>query len=254
MISTDENPNSNDKINTVKMTVVAAIALILACSMVLFFYIIPQAKYDKAMSLYEEGKYDDAEAAFADMDYRDSQTRALEIQLMNYEKGDVFKFGNYDWIVLDKQEKELLVITKDAAFVMEYDFKDANVTWENSRMRPILNFDFYEENFDRTERTLIIERENPNNPNPTYGTWGGAPTSDRIFLLSIDEANMYFEDNDSRVCTYSDDGCWWWLRSSGNQQHYAANVSITGEVVAFGNNVGEIYGAVRPAMRLKIAE
>lgn len=43
-------------------------------------------------------------------------------------------------------------------------------------------------------------------------------------------------------------GCWWWLRSPGNNQNNAANVNSDGGVNENGNNVNNDNNAVRPAL------
>ena len=64
-----------------------------------------------------------------------------------------------------------------------------------------------------------------NADNPRYGKSGGRDTEDRVFLLSLWEAEKYFEDDEDRrtfptvyaiaqdVYVNSDLGTvWWWLR------------------------------------------
>ena len=95
--------------------------------------------------------------------------------------------------------------------------------------------------------------------NLAYNTEPGNATQDKVFLLSISEANKYFTSNNARKCkptayakkqgAYTNDGgwCWWWLRSPGHWQAEAARVSIVGGVNEYGV-VAHIPGAVRPAL------
>lgn len=251
-MSTDDNPNSKSVINSTSLKVISVMALVTAFAVMIIFGLIPKIKYDKACALYAEGKLDEAKTAFESVDYMDSKVLAKKIELSYAEKGEVITFGKYDWLVLEKTDEELLLITNEAIGLMNYDFEYANVTWENSRMRPWLNFDFYEENFSDTERSVIIERENPNPQNPEYSFWSGDSTSDRIYLLSIDEANLYFESKEDRICIYEDQACIWWLRTPGFESHYAAVVSVDGSVLTRGVDVGNNYTAVRPVTRVSI--
>ena len=91
-------------------------------------------------------------------------------------------------------------------------------------------------------------------------------TEDRIFLLSIDEANKYFATDEARMCAptasarakgaYTDDNykvdgagaCCWWLRSPGGVQFFAANVYYDGGVNSFGSSFTYGLVGVRPAM------
>ena len=107
------------------------------------------------------------------------------------------------------------------------------------------------------------------NPNPFYSTSGGEDTTDRIFLLSIEEANNrnYFPNangNDSRkstntayVASYSGmygvgEADSWWLRSPGRYAYYAAYVNFGGDVDDTGDYVDGTACAVRPAFHLDL--
>ena len=100
--------------------------------------------------------------------------------------------------------------------------------------------------------------------NPEYKTHGGNPTQDRVFLLSIAEAETLFRDDASRVGkntayakaqgAYNYPGAGrWWLRSPGDNSHYAACVNADGSVDRIGDNVhGRPDHAVRPAFWLNL--
>ena len=75
-------------------------------------------------------------------------------------------------------------------------------------MRTYLNNEFYH-SFDKTDRKRIIEVINENPDNPWYGTRGGNPTNDRIFLLSIDEVIKYFGDSGQLKTRYMYPNCEW---------------------------------------------
>ena len=99
-------------------------------------------------------------------------------------------------------------------------------------------------------------------------------TEDRVFLLSYAEANKYlgvtYDDSmntKSRVAptayaikhgAYASsnktaDGTatgWWWLRSPGYNQYYAAYVNIGGSLNYY--NVFSVSGCVRPALWINL--
>ena len=76
---------------------------------------------------------------------------------------------------------------------------------------------------------------------------GAAPTTDHVFLLSIQEANSLFDNDQSRA-----NGSWWWLRSPGyNSGFTAAGVNNDGGIYASGSHVKNASGCVRPALYLK---
>ena len=103
--------------------------------------------------------------------------------------------------------------------------------------------------------------KNPDNAN--YGTKGGNDTTDRIFLLSIEETEQYFADDEarkSRPTTYAKNNgadvyegtAWWWLRSPGRSDISAAGVNTGGSLSCIGGSVYFTSGSVRPAFWLNL--
>ena len=102
--------------------------------------------------------------------------------------------------------------------------------------------------------------------NPSFDTPPGNNTTDKVFLLSITEADKYFSSDGEKKCaptsyakaqgadTYSDHSvggkapCKWWLRSLGRGSNYAAFVAGDGSVNDYGDYVIFSDIAVRPAM------
>ena len=192
--------------------------------------------------------------------------------------GDYVKFGTYEqdndftngeekieWLVLDKKDDSLFVVSKYALAANnwngEYDSR-----WENSSIRSWLNKKFYREAFTKSERKKIKKITVKTPDNPEYGTDGGSNTKDRIFLLSIDEANKYFSSDEKRKCIptkyavkcegclVNDDygTCLWWLRSPGYYDDDAARVHGDGSVDDYGNDVYGGNAGVRPALWINL--
>ncbi len=82
-----------------------------------------------------------------------------------------------------------------------------------------------------------------------------------VRTLSITEVNKYFNSDSARQCeatayaeaqgayvSSSNRNCWWWLRSPGGYQTYAAYVRGDGDVREYGEDVSYSYIAVRPAL------
>lgn len=122
--------------------------------------------------------------------------------------GGKIRFGKYDWFVLDKQEDKMLIITEKVIEKRLYHHEEAEITWETCDMRRYLNGEFYN-SFDESERARILEVTNENPDNPWYGTKGGNPTQDKIFLLSIDEVIKYFGDSGQLKTRYMYPNCNW---------------------------------------------
>ena len=96
--------------------------------------------------------------------------------------------------------------------------------------------------------------------NPEYSTTPGNATQDQVFLLSITEANKYFNSDSASQCKPTDyavasgvyvdidnGNCWWGLRSPGIFQSIAACVFSVGGVYERGHDVYYVH-AVRPAL------
>jgi len=110
--------------------------------------------------------------------------------------GGKARFGGYDWYVLEKLEGKILILTEKVIEKRVYHRREGEITWETCDMRKYLNGEFYN-SFGTSDRKRIIEVVNENTHNPWYGTHGGNPTIDKIFLLSIDEVLKYFGDSGS---------------------------------------------------------
>jgi len=122
--------------------------------------------------------------------------------------GGKISFGAYEWYVLDKQDGKLLILTEKVIERRAYHHCECEITWETCDMRKYLNGDFYN-SFDKADRARIIEVTNENPDNPWYGTNGGNPTVDKIFLLSIDEVVKYFGDSGQIKTRYMYPNCDW---------------------------------------------
>ena len=162
----------------------------------------------------------------------------------NVSIGDTVTFGkeNREWIVLDKEDEKALLLTKESVGKRAYHDEWPDITWEDCTLREWLNEEFYNDSFTEAEKNQICETVVKNDDNPEYGTEGGRDTTDKIFLLSIDEAEKYFENDEARAI-----GSWWWLRSPGIYCNKAAEVNSDGLIYQVGSNVYIKY-SVRPAL------
>ena len=191
--------------------------------------------------------------------------------------GDVFTFGRceqdgdltngaeaIEWQVLAVEDGRALVISKYGLDAKPFNERHISVTWETSTLRAWLNGEFYNSAFSNEEQGRIRQVTIKNPDNVTYGTKGGNDTTDRIFLLSIDEAEQYFVNDEAQKCqatTYAKNhGAWavedfegtsfWWLRSPGKRDDMAARVHAAGGIDFYGRGVYVGYTVVRPAFWL----
>lgn len=185
------------------------------------------------------------------------------IDISKFKVGNVVSFGNYKdedvrWQVLDMNGTNALVISDKLLDTIPYHNKNVFITWKTCSLRAWLNDEFYNTVFDDSIRAAIVTTNNNNTP-------GGEDTIDNVFLLSIDEANKYFETDEARgasgteyskskIMYVADDGnSWWWLRSPGSSLRSAAGVDGNGNVDEGGLGVDYYNGAVRPACWVDIS-
>lgn len=251
---------------------------------------IKDEKYNTAIKLYDAGNIIEAyEALTALNGYRDSAEKASSI----YDKyktekikianiGDHIYFGAYEqdnntsngkeeicWIVLAKENNQILVISEKALDCRQYNKTDTSVTWETCFIRSWLNETFLNSAFSTLEQEQIKNTIVSADNNPSYNTSAGNATNDKIYLLSITEVNMYFTNDRAKMCvptTYAKangvrpgsyangtgNNCWWWLRSPGGSQRNAACVNYLGSIYKLGICVDDNAIGVRPAMWISI--
>ncbi|MCR5587577.1 MAG: DUF6273 domain-containing protein [Lachnospiraceae bacterium] len=180
-------------------------------------------------------------------------------ELSEAKVGDKVQIGDYEgeisWTVLEEKGDKLFLITSGCVAENSYHDKDEETSWKDCTLRAWLNDTFYNEAFSDDEKKSILKTKVVNKKNPDFDTVGGKPTRDFVYLLSIDEANNYFDDRGVRMATNKEGNfVWWWLRSPGFQPNDAANVGDYGYVNTAGHKVFDKYvmnGGVRPVMWVK---
>ena len=219
------------------------------------------------------------------------------VKLSKAEVGDVVLFGTYEqdniadngaeaipWYVLDKDGDNLLLMSVyllDA--VPYYDYEEdtyTSFTWEGCMLRQWMNDDFYNSAFTESEKKYIQTSYLENADNLWYGTEGGNDTEDKVFALSLAEAEQYFgitkdwgnywysatpELSAAKVTAYAEaqgmwvstsgstaGNGWWWLRSPGHDDGHPARVNCDGDVNVAGSDEDFNFHAVRPALWLNL--
>ena len=261
---------------------------------------IKDQKYNAAVELYNAGKYDEAISAFESLNsYKDSAEHIENCYISKYREetynliksikvGDTYKFGSYEqnnktsdgkeeieWIVLEKNDTSLLLISKYALDRQLYNKSKANVTWETCSLREWLNGTFISNAFNSYEQNVIQATTVIADNNLLYDTPGGNNTTDKVFLLSIHEVYKYFSSDEARKCapteyaiaqgvwksnSYTVGGkgaCRWLLRSPGSSSLYAACVNHggfvdDGGISVWGGDFGDV--AIRPALWINPAD
>lgn len=199
------------------------------------------------------------------------------------------------WRVLSNANGQLFLLSDQNLDVFQYHTEREYVTWETSTIRSWLNGygassntggssgtaytgdNFLDTAFSAKEQNAIVETAvvNDDNKDENYGTNGngGNDTTDRIFLLSIAEADnlsyfpKYSSSRYSANTPYVVDGGRlgthmngedvgyldrWWLRSPGSNNTMAAGIDEEGVELYEGNPVNNKSFAVRPAFNLDL--
>ena len=154
------------------------------------------------------------------------------------------------WRVLDVdiEKRTVLAISEYEIAKMPYNNLCRKTTWEACSLRAWLNGEYYKNSFSEAEKDAIKETECINSDNPHYGTEGGNTTKDKIFLLSLDEAEKYFTSSDDRAVP---SGNSWWLRSPGHKSNYTAVINSYGMINPAGHFSDSVY-AIRPALYVNL--
>ena len=173
-----------------------------------------------------------------------------------------------EWIVVEKNDDDILLTTKYIIDNVVYDKKYDGVNWENSSVRKYLNEYFFEKAFSEEEKELIVLSTVSNIANKIYGTDCGNDTMDKVYLIDFDEINKYVLTKQySRAFgtkyainkglwvahyDYLKDSSVYWLRSMGASNNHASYLNASGTIDAFGDPVGMDGNGIRPTIRVKI--
>lgn len=208
-------------------------------------YNIPATRYQIA-GLAEKIGFDEiAMDSYAKLgDYSDclEQIVRLEQKWMRDAKyGSVIKFGNKQWIVLDRQDGKALLSLYMADNKHPFHDKKEEVTWENCSLRHYLNNEFMTKTFSQQEQKIVSDTKVINGANPEFGTDGGSDTIDKLYLMSETEYEQYKKKLKDKVKTMR-------LRTPGKDATATTYVSDLKKVVTYGFPVDENGACIRPAM------
>ena len=197
-------------------------------------------------------------------DFTDLQATAATLKTV--------RFGSYDWCVLDVRDDKVFLLSNEALDLGQYHDTFESVTWADSTIRNHLNSTFYNA-FSPEEQSHIVETQVITQSNPWFGIDSGAPSIDKVFLLSIEEVVSYLGDsgqiknpnnkffiddsfNDARQATQAGTSSRWMLRTPGNSPCFVATITIEGKIAMTGDFVNrsssELFNVgVRPALWVK---
>ena len=290
-----ENAEKKRKINK-RLAVILPFAIIIfliaAVALCYVFIYRPNAQYKQALASENSGDIVSAYETYIDLKgYKDSTERAEQIyekykaeKLRCAQAGDIVYFGSYEqdndtsngkedlkWKVLKKDGSRLFVISEYAIDCAVFNKTEKAVTWETSSIRQYLNSSFLNLAFTASQQDKILSTNVTAEKNGNYDTNPGRDTVDKVFLLSISEAEEWLSE-EQRQCMPTDlciaKGCnkqkksrfsseytiCWLLRSPGNKATKVAYVQYDGIIRVVGANVTAAGSTIRPAMWIKIGD
>lgn len=178
--------------------------------------------------------------------------------------GSIVDFGKYEqdgrsgskedieWIVLDRKDNKLLLISNYGLEHKKFDSKYSS--WNESSLRKWLNESFYNDAFTDEEKFFIVKTKNTTEYNKEK------TSEDNVFVLSETETNKYLKNDTYRICPVTkyaiSNGvqdhhgkCRWWLRTLNPDSKTALYIETGSGDINYADFSGTDYGvAVRPAI------
>lgn len=197
-----------------------------------------------------------------------------------------------EWIVLKDDGDSMILISAKVLDCKPFNTSYADVTWNDSYIRNWLNNDFYQAAFNDSERSIIADYETTKGAAGATDENGnvsaGVPAvTDKVFLLSMEEAKELFGDDTEGDCEarsseaseyakglgvwiideegyslfgFKDDGlsekiigCGnWWLRDNGSKENRIMDVGASGIIRTAGHEAASKQDGIRPAICIRI--
>ena len=242
-----------------------------------------QRAYNMALDCYNEGNYDGAYEMLEALSGYENIDTIIEndkniSDAAKYRIGNIVEFGIYEqdnissngkeaieWQILAREGGRVLLISKYALDCQKYISNYTDITWEKCTLRTWLNETFLNTAFSAEEQKQIVSSKVTADKNPNYGTNPGNDTTDKVFLLSVNEVNQYFTSDSAMQCkptayakaqgcnvNKNNKNCWWWLRTPGRDAKTAVRVSADGSVNLNGYLILHDATAVRPAIWINL--
>lgn len=223
-----------------KWIVLAVIIAVIVC------YNVPATRYQLAGLGAKAGFEKWAASSYEKLgDYKDCKDQIILLEKKAIEKvkiGGVVKFGNCDWMVLERTDGKALLTKYMADNKHPYHDKSEKVTWENCTLRNYLNGEFLQDGkFTPGELAMILETDVVNIANEEFGTDGGKNTKDKVFLMNEPEFNKYKKKLKAKAKTMR-------LRTPGKDAASTTYVSALGDIITYGFPVDENGACIRPTM------
>ena len=181
---------------------------------------------------------------------------------------DTVSFGTYEgeklnWRVLNVTRGGALLLSDKIITYKAYNDESESIAWENCSLRKWLNNEFINKTFTESEKAIIYNTTVMNPDNSLWDTIGGNDTTDKVFLLSLNDIvqtaygfpSQYGINTNTRIVENLDNEyVGWWLRTAvsntGNNQAMCVDCHFGSVIRDF---VTIKYG-VRPALHINLSE
>ena len=203
-----------------------------------------KSDYEKAVALVKEKQYEEAYELFSKTGYyKDSIDQKIDIeqevfksQILNSGQTDL-PFGQYkgndiEWIVLEVNGDQALLVSKYVLDSAQFNSGEEEVPYEQCAIYKTVNENMYDEMFSEKEKSIILEtvldapeeETEPKNEQETSENTeenNAEKTEDentvktRVFLLSADELEKYFDEADYIAMKMDGKASNYWLRTPG---------------------------------------
>ena len=169
------------------------------------------------------------------------------------------------WYVIELDNEYATLITDECIDCRPFHSRRGDVTWARSDIRTWLNTVFFDRAFTNDEKETVVSTKVTNSTTNRYGVHGGPNTTDKVFLLSAEEAKRLFANwrdlatnvsdfAEERGSYHNDEGQgYWWLRSPGRVADAIAYVAPNGYIHDYDGRsaVANDY-SVRPTIRIRL--
>ena len=241
---------------------IIGLALAFLAGVAILFFIVSQGKGNSSS--------EKSPASWAPSSDESTSFHAVPASASSCEMGQFVTFGRYpqnngdtpdpiEWLVLDKDDDTALLISRFGMDCKPFHPKPVAVSWRDCDLRKWLNDDFLRCAFSADEQNRIAE--STINMGDSLSDNDRGEIRDKLFCLSIEEAENFFETDIARKCqptvyavshNAKPNNCWYWLRSPGGNATGSAFVGGGGSVLSIGVVVSRNDIAVRPALRIKL--
>lgn len=196
--------------------------------------LIQQINYLKEQNSILDNKTIELQSKLAQYLQKEAEEEKRKNSFLQFEKYDTLKFGRYDnndleWIVIDKTDRTLFLLSKDIICCRQRD----GYKWATTGIREWLNTIFYRKAFNNDEKKYI----------ETSSVITDGETLDNVFLLSEQELYTILPE-------YSALSMSWWLRDNSYSGYDGGYVDQKGEShTKYGEDPQKTMG-IRPAINI----